>query len=300
MRGIFVKRTQLNLALVIIALALGLTVYFSQEKEEKGAPLTALTTDSISKVRIEHPGSPAIVLEKTGKLWNLVEPVKTPADSIEIGGVLNLATLETKSTLKLADVQLKELSLEPPQYSVTLNDQKIDFGTTEQLNFRRYLLTGQQLFLADDPPSAALDSDYSDLVSKQLLPEGSEIVELQIPGLTLTRGPDGQEWITNPAKPDASSDAKQKLVDAWKNARSMWNASELDAAAKGETVTIKLKDQSLQFIIAAREPQLMLVRPDLKVRYTLSKALVEELLQLPAPPKVEEKKAAAGSESKIQ
>jgi hypothetical protein len=289
------KRHQLNLALLVIAVALGVAVYFSQEKEEKGPPLTPLTAETIDKVRIEHPDAPAIALEKSGAKWVMTEPVNAPVDSIEINGVLNLATLEVKSTLEATDLQPAELGLEPPRYTVTFNDQKIEVGNTEPLNYRRYLRAGGKIMLTDDPPSAALDADYSDLVSKQLLPEDAEIVGLKLPGLTLARSADGTGWELTPADPEAGADRKQKLVDAWLRARAMWNAAQNDGPLKGEPVTVTLKDGTVDFIIAERDPQLVLVRPDLKVRFTLSKALIEELLQLPPPPKEDAPEASAAA-----
>lgn len=284
------KRSQLNLILLAVAASLGAAVFFSQQKEEKGPPLTGLSADAINMVRIEHPGAPALVLEKSGNQWNLLEPVKAAVDAIEINGVLSLAALETKSTLNAAEVKPADLGLDPPQYTVTLNDQKLELGNTEPLNFQRYIRSGAKIVLTEDPPSTALDADYSDLVSKQLLPEGAEILQIRLPGLSLGRAADGKGWTLAPENENkaASADQKQKLVDAWKNARAMWNAAELDAAPQGEEILLTLKDQTLKFLLAERDPQLVLVRPDLKVRYTLSKALADELLKLP-----EEKTEAA-------
>lgn len=278
-------RTQLNLVLLVAASGLGAAVYFSQEPEKKDPPLTALSSESIEKIRIEHPGSPALVLEKTGGAWQLLEPVKAAVDPIEINGVLNLATLGGKSTLQVADLKLSELGLEPSQYRVVLNDQVLEIGGTEPLSYQRYIRVGEQVVLTEDPPGTALDADYSDLVSKQLLPENAEIQAIRLPGLALSRSADS--WSLSPAQ-EASSDQKQRLVDGWKNARAMWNASQVEPLAAGEAVEIQLKDQTLKFIVAERDPQLVLVRPDLKVRFTLSKALEAELLQLPAEAKPEE------------
>lgn len=281
------KRAQLNLVLLVAAAGLGAVVYFSQEEEKKGAPLTALSADGINKIRIEHPGSPALQLEKQGSQWQLIEPVKALVDPIEINGVLSLATLERKRELNLSDVKPENLGLAPPAYSITLNDQKLEMGGEEPIEFRRYVLVNGTVALVDNPPSTALDADYSDLVSKQLIPEGAEIQSIALPGLDLSRTADGK-WQLSPPQAGASADQMQKLADGWKNARSMWNAAETADSFKGDVVTVTLKDQSLRFIVAEREPQLVLVRPDLKVRYTLSKALEEELLKLPAEKKPEE------------
>lgn len=274
------QRTHLNLVLAAVVAGLGAAVYFSQEKAEKGPPLTALTADSLNKVTVEHPHKPAIVLEKSAGQWRLTAPVQVAADDVEVGALVNLATLETKSTLDSAGLNLADLGLNPPQYSITLNDQKIELGGVEPLQYRRYMRAGGKIVLADDPPSAALDADYSDLVDKQLIPAGSEVLSIAVPGLSLSKMTDGKGWTLTPANAAATSDQKQKLVDAWTSARAMWNAMEPAEGSTGDAVTVTLKDRVLKFIVAAREPQIILARPDLKVRYTLSKALEAELFKL--------------------
>ena len=288
------KRSQLNAGLLVLSLGLAAAVFFSQDKEKPGAPLTALTAAAVTSIALEHPGRPAVKLQKDGSQWKLVEPVQGEADPLEINGILALATLETKSTLELAQVNLAELGLEPPAYKITLNDQVLEFGGTEPLQYQRYVKAAGKIALVDDPPANALDADYSDLVGKTLLPANAEISAIQLPGLKIARSADGKDWALTPDDPKASADQKQKLVDGWKNARAMWNAADAPEGSPGDTVTITLKDRELKFIVAERDPQLVLVNPALKVRFTLSKALVDELLKLPAetPPPAEPAKPA--------
>lgn len=269
------KRSQLNAVLLAISLGLAVAVFLSQEKEKKGAPLTPLTADAVQRIAIAHPDKPAIVLEKRDGQWQLTSPVQARAEAVEINGILALATMETKSTLDAVQVKLAELGLDPAQYRVTLNDVALDIGGTEPLQFRRYIKVGDKIALVDDPPSAALDADYSDLVDKNLLPPNAEIEHLSAPGLDVAK---------------ASELQKKTLTAAWKNARAMWTAMDepaKDDAANAETVRVTLKDGSpVEFVVVERDPQFVLARRDLQVRYTLSKQLVNELLQLPqdSPP----------------
>lgn len=296
------QRMTLNLALGAVAAGLAAAVYFSREKEEKGPPLTALTTEAVTRIAVEHPGAPAIRLEKTGDRWALVEPVRVAADPIEVNGLVSLATAETKLTLADANLDLEELGLDPPSYSVTLNDQKIEFGGVEPLNYRRYLRAGGKIVLVDDPPGTALDKDFSDLVSKAPVPEGADIARIALPAFTIARAADGKTWSLSPEREDVSADARQKLIDAWKNTRAMWMAAEpAEGAAKGEPVTITLSDGSeVKLLVVERDPQLVLARPDLKVRYTLSKALETELLALPEPKKEEPAEAIGEAPAPVE
>lgn len=276
------KRTHLNLALAVAAAGLGAAVFFSQKKEEKGPPLTPLKQAAVTRIAIEHPGAPAIRLEKRGGAWFLNEPVKAEVDEFEINALLNLAEVEAKD--KVAGAKLAELELDPPRYAITLDDVKIAFGGVEPLQFRRYVQVGDTASMIEDPPSAALDKDYADLVAKGLVPVGAELERIELPKLTLAKA-DGK-WTLTPPDPKATADAMQKLADAWKNARAMWNEQAKGAPAKGDKVRLVLKGGEVrEFIVAARDPQFKLQRADLGVNFVLSKALADEMLALQEPAK---------------
>ncbi|MGH8441581.1 MAG: DUF4340 domain-containing protein [Nevskiaceae bacterium] len=276
------KRAQLNVVLLVVALGLGAAVFFSQKKEPAGPRLTPYKADAITRITLEHPGAPAIRLEKQDGKWQLVAPVTAEADPFEVNGLLGLADRETQH--KVESVALKELGLDPPQFTLSLDDATIGFGATETLEFRRYVKAGGEAYLIDDPPGAALDQDYADLVAKDLLPAGSEIERIELPRLTLAKSTDGT-WAVTPADPKATTDAMQKLADGWKGARSMWNERAGDAKGRSEVVKVTLRGGvAREFTVTAREPQLKLTRADLGVTLVLSKALADELLELPGLP----------------
>lgn len=284
------KQARLNLILMAIVLVLAGALYFGQKKETpKGAPLTALKVEAISKLTLHHPNAPDIVAEKKDGRWTLTAPVQVAADPYELNSLLNVATAETKSSLDPKDVKkLADLGLDPPGFSLSLNDTKVDFGGTEPLNYHRYVETGGKISLIDDPPASALDADYSDLVGKGLLPLGAEIVSVTVPGLKVSRSADGKSWTADPADPKAGSDELQRFIDTWSNARSLWNAAmpaEAKPAANQQVAVIALKDgSSLSFNITGRDPQFVLERADLKLQYDLAKSDADKLLKLPEPP----------------
>lgn len=284
------NRLHLNLALLGAAVGLGALLYFTRETPEQGPPLTALRETALRQIRIEHPGRPAIVLRRDDGTWQLVEPVAARADPMEVSSISRLVQMEVKRSLAVADVQLSELKLDPPLYRVHLDDTVLEIGDREPLEHRRYIRVGDQLALTDDPPGAALDADYADLVAKELLPPDARILRIEVPGLTLARGADDQGWTSTPAQPQAGADDLQRFVDAWASARAMWNAPQLpDAPDAGEPIIIETQNGRLELRLLAREPQLVIENRALGVRYVLSKALEDELLRLPAT-------AAAGDE----
>jgi hypothetical protein len=276
------NRARLNLVLLVVAAGLGTGVYFAQRGEPPGPPLTPYQPDAITRVALEHPGAPAIRLEKQDGRWRLTEPVQAEADEFEINALIGLADRATQ--LKLEGGAPKELGLEPPNFTLTLNDRGIGFGGTEPLEYRRYVQTADGVFLVEDPPGAALDAEYADLVAKDLLPKDAAIERIELPGLVLAQDAGGK-WAVTPADPKATADAMQKLADGWKGARSMWNEMARGGKAGGDKARITLKGGATrEFTIVQREPQLQLQRADLGVTFVLSRTLVDELLKLPEPP----------------
>ncbi|PTU31433.1 DUF4340 domain-containing protein [Stenotrophobium rhamnosiphilum] len=275
------ERLKLNIGLVVAALGLGAAVYFSQKKDEQGPPLLPIAADALTRVSLEHPGSPTVKLERKDGHWKITEPVLADADPFEVNAFIDLAKQEVKKSLELNSVSLKDLALDVPAYTVVLNDQKIQFGGLEPILSRRYLLVGGKVALVDDPPAEALDADYSDLVSRALLPTGSEIQSIEFTDHKIVKSADGKTWALTPEDENVGSDARQKLTDSWKNARALWNAALPKDSAKGDPVTVTLKSgTAFKFIIIERDPQLVIARPDIGVSYTLSKQLVDEMLKV--------------------
>jgi hypothetical protein len=281
------NRLRLNLVLLALAVGLAVAVWFAQKKEPAGPPLTALAPDAVTRIAIEHPGAPAIRLEKQDGAWMFTAPIKARVDEFEIASLVGLADQKTQE--KLEGAKLAELELDPPKYAITLNDTKIEFGGVEPLQYRRYVKVGDAAWLIEDPPSAALDKDHADLVAKNLLPPDAQIERIELKQLTLAKDADGK-WAVQPADPKATADGMQKLADAWKGARAMWNERAGAEPPRGERAKITLKGGAVhEFVVAGAEPQLKLYSAAAGINYVLSKALAEDLLKLPEPAKEEPK-----------
>lgn len=289
-------RTRLNLLLLVVVLALGAGAWVAYEKKNQPKEtLTPIAAEGVDRIVLDWPGSPRIALEKRNGNWFLTEPVKVRADRFEAVGATSLASTEVQESIDGTDVDLKELGLAPPSHTITLNDVVIEFGSTDPLQSRRYVRVGGAVKLIDEPATAALDKDYADLVSKALFAPGDELVKIELPALTLTKGENG-EWAAPPGTANATAAALKALADGWKDAQAMWNEAAPEAAAPaGGKVRFTLADGRVEeYEIAAVDPQFSLYAPALKVRHQLSKALAETLLQLPAASATDPSAPAAG------
>ena len=281
------SRQKLNLVLAVLAVGLVAGVLLSQKKDKKNPPLTALKAGAVTTIAIEHPDHPTITLKKTDGSWKLTAPVDADADALQVNSLLAVADTGVTSTLDPGKIKLRDVGLDPPEFTLKLNDTAIEFGGTEPLRFHRYVETGGKVALIEDVDGPAFDADYSDLVSKSVIPKGAEITRIEVPGLTVSRTDDGKAWQSDPATSDAVG--LQSFVDQWKQANAMWMkmASDTGDETKSapEPATITTKTGTIKLEILGRDPQLLLQRPDLKVNYALSKAEADKLLKLPPPPK---------------
>ena len=267
------KRARLNVLLLVGVVALAAFGWFTREQPEPERPLTSLTMEEIDRIRIEHPERPAIALQRVADGWMLTEPVQAVADAFEVNALLNLAALPMRRQLQ-GGFDPAELGLDPPEFVITLNDLSLQFGDTDPISAQRFMQAGEMAALVDNPPSAALDDDYSDLVSKQLLPDAAVITAIELPdGSRIEPGDSG--W----------SARDQPLVDGWKGVRAMWNAAAPEAEPEEpyEQVVLTLETgEPVTYLVLRRNPQFEIVNPDLQVQYTLSAALVDTLLERPA------------------
>lgn len=106
----------------------------------------------------------------------------------------------------------------------------------------------------------------------------------------LEKSADGA-W-SSPQQGEAAPAQVAQLAESWRNAKAMWNAAEPPGEPVGDPVKLTLDDgRTLDLVVVTRDPQLVLASKALGVRYTLSKALVDELFQIPSPPAPESEEA---------
>ena len=277
------NRNRLNLLLLALVAGLTLTVVLTPDEEVAPVPLLAdLSADQLSSISISYPDQPNIELRKQDQQWQLTAPVSAVTEAIEVGALTDLVALSSTRQLAADDLDLAQLSLLPPKFEIRLNDQLLKFGGIEPLEYQRYVQVGETVHLISDPPSAALDADFSDLISKQLVPPGRKLTSVKLPDLLLSQADPG--WALSPPQSDVSADQLQQLADAWSKARALWNQApegELDYSDQPQ-IELGLDDGSqIQLRLYAKEPQLILARPAAQVHYHLSKALADDLLGLP-------------------
>jgi len=298
-------RTLLNLGLLALIGLLVLLVIYEPGIEEPAPTPTLLQLDkaSISSIAIQRDSQPDVELVKDGNgKWWMEQPVHHAADSYRIDSLLRITELKSQSSFAADEKRLVEYQLDKPRATLTLNGETtLAFGGSTPLDQRRYVMVNDRVHLTTDSYYYHLIGSFPTFLRKQLLDEGSSIEALTLPGLELN-WQDGR-WQLSPEPEGFSADQVTRLIDNWKLASAL-EIKPYDGKP-GEKVALKLAgvEQPLELLLTAREPDLILARPELGVQYHFDAASAETLLQLPSIEEEEQSEAPAeeaGSEQTDQ
>lgn len=274
-------RLALNLFMLIGVAALIAVVFYKPgiEAPQEMPPLTALTPKQINNIDVIRSDD-RLSLERTAQGWQITGPIPLAADTYQVDALLALASARPERSYPASSVDLAALKLAPAQLTVHLNTDEILFGDTDALEGLRYVQIGDQVHLIMDNYQSILQGKRSQFTSRKLLPEGADIVGIELPALKLTQ--QDKTWQLEPAIEHLSADAPQKLIQAWTTASALWVREYQKAAS--QPITITLKDgQRITFELRNSAGETVLARPDLGVQYQLTEDVAKPLLELDVP-----------------
>ncbi len=276
------KRNLLNLGLLLLIGALVLLVIYEPgiEAPKENPRLIEIGRDAVKRIHIERQGQETVTVERDPQgHWQMLEPLSIAAGEFRLSSLLNITEQKSLGSFPADTARLTNYGLDTPRVTLTLNDTiKLAFGNNTPLDQRRYVQVGDRVHLVSDTLYYHLIGSYTTFISQQLLPQGTTIDTISLPGLTVRRQED--RWEADP-KPEAySADQVTALIDGWKLASAV-QVKPYDGK-EGETITIgpKAGAQPIIFLLTARSPDLVLARPDLGIQYHLAETSADELLKL--------------------
>lgn len=280
------SRALLNLGLLVVILVLGLVAWLRPGIEAEPEPrlLTDIDEDTVSSIEIvrkdEH-----IRFVRRDTQWFVDGDPELPADPLQVSSLLRLGAAEMRRHYPAGTLDLAALDLDPAPITVTFDEIELGIGGTEPLENLRYVRTGDTVGLVQDTFHTMLKGKRTNFASRRLLPEGSRIESIALPGLTLSRDSDGH-WQLEPEQGNVSADTLQKLVDAWAGAQALWVANATDTPEDSETVTITLAghDTPITWQLVSADNTTSLTRTDLGLKYEIGSGLGDQLLKLPDSP----------------
>ena len=282
-----VTRGLLNLVLVVLALVMGLIIYFEPGLEPADIPqplTTLLVADDAIGIHIERVKyDPVSFIKRNGRWYLVTEQQELPASTFQLQALLRLLETSSSSHYAADTVDLAALGLDPPQATVTVDDVAILFGNTAPLDGKRYLQIDATVHLIEDRYQHLINAGWTNFVERKLLPADKSISRLQLPDMTLTLT-DKDQWQLSPGKPGTSADTIQQLIDHWERVSALY-ARRYDGRTSDEIITLEFSDspETLTFMVIAHSPELVIARPDWGIQYHLSSDVEETLLTLGEP-----------------
>jgi len=140
--------TRANAVLTLLALVLGLALWWDLERQEAHyPPLTPLHPDQIHQVFIERAGELVEHLRRTATGWrSLRGPVE---DQQWLNHLLHIAELPSLQRFPAPD-DLAPFGLAEPAHRLRFNDIWIAWGGLEPVSGRRYVKVADQIHLVSD------------------------------------------------------------------------------------------------------------------------------------------------------
>lgn len=176
------NRILLNLALLLLLVALALVTFYEPGIEPEQAPqkLSAQAPASIAQIRIQHPQAAPIILRREQQQWWLTTPLRMPADESMVNHLLNLVGETSHARYPSAEMNLTAIGLEAPILTIWLDEIEFRFGKRNPLQQHRYVQVGDQVHMITDTLTHRLSSDHLSYLSRRLTPT-QEIHAIQLP-----------------------------------------------------------------------------------------------------------------------
>jgi hypothetical protein len=269
------KKTLLNLAMLIVFAALAAVIYLSDEQGHELQKLTDINVDGINSIRIQHNNNHTNIIRQGDEQWHITQPVDIAANNFRINTILDLLNAPVHNQYPITEVDTTVTGLSASQTIVQFNDLKITFGIINPVTNLRYVSLNDQVYTIEDVYYPLLTSDYSALVSLNLLPADSTIEKIVLPQQTIYRDKNGQWRSTR----DSNADSLTDIIQHWRHDQAFGVHRFMPRKQLGDvTVFLAGVTKPIKFTISDTDPWVILGRPDIDLEYHLEKEKQEGLL----------------------
>jgi hypothetical protein len=261
------QRPLINLLLIVLIGGLAYAGFHFDAKEaaETKPTISELRPDDVHSIEIQA-GDLRLRLKRGSEGWDLESPINWPANDTIVRRLLSIVNLETSALADAADVDLAQLGLQQPQTSIRFNDTLLQFGTTNNIGERRYVMQGTTLFLVPDIHLAFIVEGLSALVDRRLLPRRSSITSLQLPDLEI-RLDGNKRWRSSRAV-EITQARMAQLVENWQELQATRISHFGPGLMPRQLIEIDLADgQALEFLLMSENPEIVIAHPNIGLQY---------------------------------
>jgi len=275
------KRLLTNLALLVLLLSLAGFIWLQSEQEVLPKQrLVNIDIKAINRIRIERLPMDTIELSKHQQHWTLSAPIKVNALAGKVELLLKISQITPPVSYPLDEASIQRFGLQAPIARISFNDTELLIGKTENVNSRRYISTGNQLFLVDDTFLHHLTAPLSAYIDNRLLPDDVQITDLTTPSIQLQQAEDHSWRNLLKPKQELSADAVQILFDEWRFARAISVKTIVDTE-QGETINLQFnKQESMHFSLIKKADTVLLINNDKQLAYSFSHQKYQQMTSL--------------------
>jgi len=240
--------------------------------------LTTLQVAKVSTVRLERSGDPPLVLQRRQGKWRLTEPIAARADSFQIERMLGILDANVAHSTPAQD--LARFGLDRPVVRLIIDGTQLDFGSVNAVTREQYVHTAGMVHAVALRYGAALPAGATQLVAKQPFDSDETPVRMAFPDFTIAH--DGSRWQISPSPGDLSQDDINRWIDGWRHASALRTEPYAASSEPLERVEVAMRSgTSLALHVLQKSPELILGRPDEKLRYHFAAESVKRLLSPP-------------------
>jgi len=158
------KKRNLILFLGVIILA-GMSYGLKEHDRKNNLIYLPIAVNNLNEMIIHQ--SPAITLKKINNIWFVMLDEPQKANRKAIQDIFDMLSSPVGNTFPVSEVSLKELSLEPPNLRVELNDETLSFGSLSPIEQMHYVQLKDNIYLA----SPFLQVRFTQSLNTFLLPD---------------------------------------------------------------------------------------------------------------------------------
>jgi hypothetical protein len=277
------KKTLLNLVMLVIFLSLASAIYFSEQESNRLELLTVIDTSSIHSIKINHNSNQTDIFKRDDGTWVIKNPVSIDANNFRINSLLDLLNTPVHNKYSVTEINLKSIGLQEPITSIQLNDTFIAFGESNPATGLRYIKIDNLIYTIEDVFFPLLSSNFSTLVSLNMLPADSKISKLTLQNQMITKD-SNHFWQSNIA---TTADNINTIIDNWQHTQAFgvhkYFARNPDKTTADDEVLIYLQSQQqpIRYLITDTDPWLILARPEIDIEYHLELKAYDMLISPP-------------------
>ncbi len=270
------SRSWTNLGLLSLTVILTIFVLSDdQETEKELQRLSTIDKNSIKQIQVFRKDLDNFQFDKKDKDWFLTSPQQYRANKARINAMLRMLEVESHAQLNPIDIDLKQLGLDNPIVTMKLNDHVFQFGNTDAIDQRRYVLFQNEIHLTNDSLYQQLLTNVAFFADPDLIPDGFKISSIEYPDNILEHV--DEQWQLRMLL-DIKPEQLKRIPFNWENAQAI-SAEPFKQPEEAATIKINsTENKQIKYVIVEKEPHLVLGRKELGIQFHMGSDETSKLL----------------------